>query len=117
MLVLAAIALILPAYFQSAAGTTTTQGLDRLSVSILIVLLLVYLLNLAFALVTHRALFAGSYEPDEGKARPSKARVISVLAGTTVGIAWRCPTSGRAGGRARPGASSLKSHKRSFGHL
>jgi Ca2+:H+ antiporter len=88
MLVLAAIALILPAYFQSAVGTTTTQGLDRLSVSISIVLLLAYLLNLVFALVTHRALFAGSYEPDEGKARPSKARAISVLAGATVGIAW-----------------------------
>ena len=84
MLVLAAIALILPAYFQSAVGTTT-QGLDRLSVSISIVLLLAYLLNLAFALVTHRALFAGSHEADEGKAQPSKARAISVLAGTTVG--------------------------------
>src|SRR5246127_1968488 len=69
MLVLAAIALILPAYFQSAVGTTT-QGLDRLSVSISIVLLLAYLLNLAFALITHRALFAGLHEPDERKAQP-----------------------------------------------
>jgi Ca2+:H+ antiporter len=50
--------------------------------------LLAYLLNLVFALVTHRALFVGSYEPDEGKARPSRARALSVLAGTTVGIAW-----------------------------
>jgi Ca2+:H+ antiporter len=87
MLVLAAIALILPAYFQSAVGTTT-QALDRLSVSISIVLLFAYLLNMTFALVTHRALFAGSYELDEAKARPSKIRAISVLAGATVGIAW-----------------------------
>ena len=87
MLVLAAIALMLPAYFQSTVGTTT-QGLDRLSVSISIVLLLAYLLSLTFALVTHRSLFAGSHVPDEGKAQPSKARAISVLAGTTVGIAW-----------------------------
>jgi Ca2+:H+ antiporter len=87
VLVLAAIALILPAYFQSAVGTTT-QGLDRLSVSISIVLLLAYLLNLAFALITHRALFAGLHEPDERRAQPSKARAISLLAGTTVGIAW-----------------------------
>src|SRR5215470_16447966 len=87
MLVLAAIALILPAYFQSAVGTTA-QGLDRLSVAISIVLLLAYLLNLFFALITHRALFAGSHEPDEGKVRPSKVRAISVLAGATVGIAW-----------------------------
>ena len=87
MLVLAAIALMLPAYFQSTVGTTT-QGLDRLSVSISIVLLLAYLLSLTFALVTHCSLFAGSHVPDEGKAQPSKARAISVLAGTTVGIAW-----------------------------
>ena len=87
MLVLAAIALMLPAYFQSTVGRTT-QGLDRLSVSISIVLLLAYLLSLTFALVTHRSLFAGSHVPDEGKAQPSKARAISVLAGTTVGIAW-----------------------------
>jgi Ca2+:H+ antiporter len=87
MLVLAAIALILPAYFQSAVGATT-QGLDRLSISISIVLLLAYLLNLVFALLTHRALFAGSHEHDEGRVRPSKSRAISVLAGATVGIAW-----------------------------
>ena len=87
MLVLAAIALILPAYFQSAVGTTT-QALNRLSVSISILLLFAYFLNLTFALVTHRALFAGSYELDEAKARPSKIRAISVLAGATVGIAW-----------------------------
>ena len=58
MLMLAAIALILPACFQAAAGTTA-EGLGRLSISISAVLLLVYLLNLAFALVTHQALFAG----------------------------------------------------------
>jgi Ca2+:H+ antiporter len=46
------------------------------------------LLNLAFALVTHRALFAGFHEADERKKSTSKARAISVLAGTTVGIAW-----------------------------
>lgn len=87
MLVLAAIALILPAFFQSTVGTAT-QGLNRLSVSISIVLLLAYLLNLAFALITHRALFAGLHETDETKAQPSKAWAISLMAGTTVGIAW-----------------------------
>jgi Ca2+:H+ antiporter len=73
MLVLAALALILPAYFQAVAGTTT-GGLDRLSVSISIVLLLAYLLNLAFALITHRALFAGTHQPDEPKPRTSRGR-------------------------------------------
>src|SRR3974390_2334756 len=69
MLTLAAIALILPAAFQAAPGTTA-GGLGRLSVSISIVLLLVYSLYLGFGLVTHRALFAGSYEP-EGKTQAS----------------------------------------------
>jgi Ca2+:H+ antiporter len=87
MLVLAALALILPAFFQAAAGTTA-GGLERLSVSISIVLLLAYLLNLAFALITHRALFAGTHQPDEPKAPTSKARALSVLALATVGIAW-----------------------------
>src|SRR6516164_6330991 len=79
MLVLAALALVLPAYFQTAAGTTA-QGLERLSVSISVVLLLAYLLNLAFALITHRALFAGAHQPDELKPQTSKARALSVLA-------------------------------------
>jgi Ca2+:H+ antiporter len=86
MLLLAAIALILPAYFQTAANGT--GRLDRLSIAISIVLLLAYLLGLAFTLVTHRALFAGSHAADERKDRPSKSRAIAVLAGATVGIAW-----------------------------
>lgn len=87
MLVLAAIALILPACFQSAVGSTR-QGLDRLSVSISIMLLLAYLLSLVFALLTHRTLFAGSYEPQEGKTHPKRARAMFVLAIATIGIAW-----------------------------
>jgi Ca2+:H+ antiporter len=87
MLTLAAIALILPAAFQVAAGTTA-EGLGRLSVSISVVLLLVYLLYLAFALVTHSALFAGSHVPEEGKAHVPVARAASVLAVATAAIAW-----------------------------
>lgn len=87
MLTLAAITLILPAAFQGAAGTTT-ETLGRLSVSISVVLLLVYLLYLAFALVTHSALFTGSHVPEEGKAGTSVGRAASVLAAATAGIAW-----------------------------
>jgi Ca2+:H+ antiporter len=86
MLTLASIALTLPAAFQAAAATP--EPLGRLSVSISIVLLLVYLLYLAFALVTHPALFAGSYVPEEGKARASVGHAATVLAGATAGIAW-----------------------------
>jgi Ca2+:H+ antiporter len=87
MLTLAAIGLVLPAAFQAAAGTTP-EGLGRLSVSISIVLLLVYLLYLVFALVTHPALFTGSHSLEEGKPRASIAQAASVLAAATVGIAW-----------------------------
>src|SRR3954470_20199932 len=52
MLTLAAIALILPAAFQVAAGTTA-ETLGYLSVSISVVLLLVYVLFLGFSLITH----------------------------------------------------------------
>jgi Ca2+:H+ antiporter len=81
------IALILPAAFEAAAGTTT-EGLGRLSVSISVVLLLVYLLYLVFALITHSALFAGSHVPEEGKAHASTGWAASVLAAATVAIAW-----------------------------
>jgi Ca2+:H+ antiporter len=87
MLTLAAIALVLPAAFQAAAGTTA-ETLGRLSVSISIVLLLVYLLYLAFALVTHSALFTGSHMPEDGKGGASVGRAASVLAASTAGIAW-----------------------------
>ena len=87
MLTLAAIALILPAAFQVAAGATA-EGLGRLSVSISVVLLLGYLLYLVFTLITHSALFAGSHAPEEGKPPASVARAALVLAGATVVIAW-----------------------------
>ena len=87
MLLLAAIALILPAAFQAAASTTV-QGLGRLSISISVVLLLVYLLYLTFMLVTHSALFTGPYQAEKSEAEGSVARAAFVLAGATAGIAW-----------------------------
>jgi Ca2+:H+ antiporter len=87
MLMLAAIALVLPAAFQVAAGTTA-EGLTQLSVSISVVLLLVYLLYLVFTLVTHSALFAGPYHADEKEAHVPVFRSAAVLAGATAGIVW-----------------------------
>jgi Ca2+:H+ antiporter len=87
MLTLAAIALILPAAFQAAAHTTAA-GLGRLSVAIAVVLLFAYLLNLVFALVTHAALFKGSYVAEEREQHPSVARAAAVLAVATAAIAW-----------------------------
>ena len=91
MLTLAAIALILPAAFQSAYGGTAATGLGKLSVSISVLLLLVYLLYLVFTLVTHSSLFAGSFAPGHEKAHESPwpvGRAVFALGGATVGIAW-----------------------------
>ena len=90
MLTLAAIALILPAAFRVASGTTT-EGLGRLSISISAVLLLMYLLYLVFALMTHSSLFAGSHTADEGNVHASAWSVRTaalVLAVATALIAW-----------------------------
>ena len=87
MLTLAAIALILPAAFRAATGATA-EGLDRLSVSIAVVLLLGYGLYLAFALVTHPVLFKGSQVLEEGKEQGSTGRAALILAAATVTIAW-----------------------------
>jgi Ca2+:H+ antiporter len=90
MLTLAAVALILPAAFRAASGTTA-EGLGRLSISISVVLLAVYLLNLVFALVTHPALFAGSHAAEAPRAAApawSVRTAALVLAGATAVIAW-----------------------------
>jgi Ca2+:H+ antiporter len=87
MLTLAAIALILPAAFQVATGATA-ESLGRLSVSISLVLLVVYLLSLAFALITHPALFAGSHAAEQATAKPPIGRAAMMLGAATVGVAW-----------------------------
>ncbi len=87
MLMLAAIALVIPAAFES-ASSVTAAGLNLLSVAISIVLLGAYALYLVYSLVTHSALFRGSFVPEEGKAPASIARAVSVLVAATVAIAW-----------------------------
>jgi Ca2+:H+ antiporter len=87
MLTLAAIALILPAAFRSIVGTNV-PSLIQLSVSIAVVLLVVYLLFLAFSLVTHNSLFTGSFEPERKQSHPSLTRASLVLAAATAVIAW-----------------------------
>ncbi|MDN0076929.1 hypothetical protein QU481_18965 [Crenobacter sp. SG2303] len=73
MLVLAAIALILPATFESIDGTSVKM-LHQLSVSIAVVLLLVYALYLLFSLVTHPALFRSSPAPEKGAPENGRRR-------------------------------------------
>jgi Ca2+:H+ antiporter len=87
MLTLAAIGLISPAAFRSVSGTTTA-GVDQLSVAIAVVLLLAYVLSLAYSLVTHRALFTGSHPPGESTSDTSIGRAVAILAAATGAIAW-----------------------------
>lgn len=87
MLTLAAIALVLPAAYQ-AAGNTTPEGLSRLSISIAVVLLFAYLLNLVFALITHSSLFAGSHIPEHGKPQMSVTTAAAILGAATAGVVW-----------------------------
>jgi Ca2+:H+ antiporter len=89
MLILAAIALVLPAAYRSAAAVDETE-VARLTVGISLVLLAVYAGNLVFSLITHAALFAGSGEVDdrEHRAAWSAGRAAGVLAAATAAIAW-----------------------------
>ena len=92
MLMLAAITLILPAAYRVALGEGAEPGLVPLSVSISVVLLLVYGLFLAFSLGTHAALFRGSHgdhgDHDDHAASWSVGRAALVLAASTAAIAW-----------------------------
>lgn len=91
MLMLAAIALVLPAAYNALVAEYVPGGQAVLSVSISVVLLVMYGLFLLFSLRTHAALFAGNAHQngEEGPAAPwSLGRAVLVLAGATVGIAW-----------------------------
>lgn len=90
LLTLAAIALIVPAAFRKAMGDAGEVELGKLSVTVSIVLLAVYVLNLLFSLRTHRALFQGSHEPEAGDhaALWSKGRSALTLLASTAVIAW-----------------------------
>ncbi len=89
MLVLATIALILPAAFRAAAAKGGTPAPVELSAWIAGLLLFGYVLNLVYALRTHRELFAGDAEA--GAAEPahhgSMRRPLLELLGATVLIA------------------------------
>jgi Ca2+:H+ antiporter len=89
MLTLAAIALIVPAAFQARASEDSAAALGPLSVSIAVVLLVVYLLYLVYALITHSDLFVGSHVPEEdGKPPAPLGRAMLTLTVATAGIAW-----------------------------
>ncbi|MND61195.1 putative cation exchanger YfkE [compost metagenome] len=91
LLMLAAIALILPAAYNAVIAPRVPHGLQALSLYISLVLLLVYGLFLVYSLATHKNLFAG--DPDAMKKTLqapawSTGKALVVLAAATAMIAW-----------------------------
>ena len=88
MLMLAAIALIMPAVFHELAGGSHPRAEGALSFQISIVLLLTYALSLLFSLKTHKQLFTGGAPPEEHGEAWSLGRAAGLLALATALIAW-----------------------------
>lgn len=105
LLVLSVIALLMPALFHLAElglVSSAEAGLrdERLSLGVSIVLIVVYIANLVYSLVTHRDSFRASREEEPDAHEPtsgvkevraggwSKGRAIAVLVGATAVVAW-----------------------------
>jgi Ca2+:H+ antiporter len=89
LLILSVIALLLPAMFDYAERSLTTTSRahvldERLSLGVSIVLIVVYVANLFYTLVTHRDVFAGT---QEGTATWSLSRALAILAVSTAAVA------------------------------
>ena len=102
MLALSAIGMLLPATFHYIVRDTTAVVEQHLSLYISIVLLLTYILNLVFALKTHRHLYAGltpemgpevreseeAAAPKTGFEKIGTWTAVGILAGSAFLIAW-----------------------------
>ena len=85
-LVIAVIALLMPALFATTAGATEFRE-EAVSIGVSIVLILTYAASLLFALKTHRSLFA--HEGGHGEtAMWSLRRGVTTLAIATAFVAW-----------------------------
>ena len=90
LLILVVIALLLPAVFDwtgRMSGNTASLGItdEQVSLGVSVILLLLYLANLAYTLVTHRDVF--SADKPEGGAGWSLGLSLAVLVGATAAIA------------------------------
>lgn len=90
MLILAAIALVVPAVYHHLAGPAAQRSEAGLSLEISIVLLLTYALGLLFSLRTHSHFFSsqGGGNPEEEAHAWSFRKALAVLAVSTGLIGW-----------------------------
>ena len=86
MLVLAAVSLIIPAMFHLTASERGMKVEHELSLLIAVVLFLIYCLNLAFTLKTHRHIFAGGAQEGESLGEKPWSYRLSVGVLTVVTI-------------------------------
>jgi Ca2+:H+ antiporter len=87
MLVLSAIALVVPALFHHLSRNEPDAPELRLDTEIAVVLLVTYGLYLLFSLRTHRGLYTGGVEADSDQRRASTSAAVFQLAGATAGVA------------------------------
>jgi Ca2+:H+ antiporter len=88
LLMLAGIALVMPAGFHAAAGPSGFSREHDLSLAISLVLLAAYGAHLVFSLVTHKQLFAGESADAEHPPEWTLKKSAIILAVSTALIAW-----------------------------
>lgn len=87
MMFLAVTAMIVPDLFHAVQGEAALPVMGRLSVSIAVVLLVIYVLSLVFSLRTHQHLYAGEDHGTEEELPPwSQKKAVVILLGSTVGV-------------------------------
>ncbi len=92
LLILSVIALLVPAIFDYTerslvSGAEASRLDERLSLGVAVVLILTYVANLIYTLVTHRNVF-GNHDGEEGQADWSLLQATGVLLAGTAGTAW-----------------------------
>lgn len=85
-LLLAMIALIIPAIFLLTAPSAGKEIIEELSISVSILMILVYAASIFFSLYTHKHLYAAEVGKEE--ANWSKKKSIIILLVSTVAVAW-----------------------------
>jgi Ca2+:H+ antiporter len=93
LLLLLAVAIVLPAVFhaterQMSPAANVSRLDEGLSLSVSVVLLLLYAAHLVYVLVTHRSIFESGREEEDGAPEWSLAAGLAVMLAGTIGIAF-----------------------------